>query len=150
MNYPENVSFNCSKCGLCCGDTSKKTRHVLLPLVDAQRIAAITNQPIDNFADPVSGKEQYVYEMKKIAKGKCIFLRDNKCTIYENRPLICRFYPFELQTNSKGVYTFAPTNECTGISSGEGKNAQRLSRRYFEDLLKLAETQLNGCSSAGS
>lgn len=150
INYPENVLFNCSKCGLCCGDTSKKTRRVLLPLLDAQRIVAITNQPIGTFADAVSGKEPYVYEMKKDAKGQCMFLKDNECTIYENRPLICRFYPFELQTNSAGVYTFVPTDECPGISSCEGKTVKRLGRRYFEDLLKLAEAQLNdGCSSTG-
>ena len=42
-------------------------------------------------------KDSYSYEMKKNKKGKCFFLKENQCCIYEFRPIICRFYPFELK-----------------------------------------------------
>lgn len=33
----------------------------------------------------------------------CSFLKDNLCTIYEQRPWICRTYPFFLERNNLGV-----------------------------------------------
>ena len=30
FTHPANLRFECSRCGLCCGDTAQKTRHILL------------------------------------------------------------------------------------------------------------------------
>ncbi len=146
IDFPEHVRFNCSKCGLCCGDTSSRIRHVLLSLSDAREISETANRAISDFASPVDGKEPYMFEMKKTAKGKCVFLENNECRIYEVRPLICRFYPFELKTREPGVYSFTATDECPGVSSAKGEATKVLEEGFFEALLKLANARLNGCS----
>jgi Fe-S-cluster containining protein len=97
-----------------------------------------TGLPIQQFAEPIRGKEPYVYEMKKSTYGKCLFLKDNRCTNYEHRPLICRFYPFELKpSQDKEGYVFGVTFECPTI--GKGK---MFDRKDFEDLFRLAEERL--------
>lgn len=74
--------------------------------------------------------------------GMCIFLVDNKCTIYEQRPLICRFYPFELTTDEKGTFVFKETDECPVIRSNDGVETSELDEQFFCELLKLASREL--------
>jgi Fe-S-cluster containining protein len=75
--------------------------------------------------------------MKKTAEnGKCVFLEKNRCTIYSLRPLICRFYPFELKIVANGKHKFLYTEECPSI--GKGKT---LNKNYFDELFQLARTK---------
>jgi Fe-S-cluster containining protein len=137
FEYPATVRFHCTKCGICCGDTKEKTRHILLLNAEAEQIAKATAQPISAFARKIKNKTPYVYEMKKTAeKGKCVFLKNNRCTIYPLRPLICRFYPFELKTSQDGKYQFFFTEECPGINTG-----RKLSEVYFRKMLRLAQAK---------
>jgi Fe-S-cluster containining protein len=106
--------------------------------IETRRISEVTAKPVEEFSKKTEGREPYVYEMKKTNKGgKCVFLKENLCTIYAIRPLICRFYPFELKTQKNGKYVFTDTAECPGI--GKGKRLQKV---YFENLLQ----QLNALS----
>lgn len=135
--YPANVSFECNGCGLCCGDTKDKTRHILMLVSEANAISDLTALPKEKFATPTD-EAPYVYEMKKPTEGKCFFLKNNQCTIYPHRPLICRFYPFELKFDEeKNTYTFSYTLECPAI--GKGKTYRRMD---FEELFQLARQRL--------
>ncbi len=136
--HPVNLRFECNRCGLCCSDTNQKTRRILLLKSEAEKIAAQTSQPITGFCGEVDGKFPYVYEMKKPSEGRCVFLKNNQCTIYPLRPLICMFYPFELKFNDdKESYAFEFTVECPGI--GEGK---LLDEADFQRLFDLAQERL--------
>jgi Fe-S-cluster containining protein len=116
--YPRNIRFKCLKCGICCGNTQERTRHVLLLDEEANEIAKATNQPIAEFAIEIEKRAPYRYEMKKTKEdGKCVFLKENRCVIYSKRPIICRFYPFGF-TNHKQQKTFYYTKECPGIGKG--------------------------------
>jgi len=104
---------------------------------EANSISTQTCLPIEKFAQAAE-KAPYVYEMKKPTEGKCFFLKNNQCTIYPHRPLICHFYPFELKFDTeKGHHIFSFTLECPTI--GKGKT---LSRVYFEELFRLAQEKL--------
>ena len=137
FEYPAAVRFRCIKCGTCCGNTQERIRHVLLLSTETEQIAAATSQPISEFAVKVEGKVPYSYEMKKTAEdGKCVFLKKNHCTIYSLRPLICRFYPFELKIAANQKHEFLYTDECPGISKGK-----MLGKNYFRKLFQLARTK---------
>ena len=143
FHYPADICFACSKCGLCCGDTPTNKRHVLLLRSDVDRIATETNREISTFASEVYGKKPYLYEMHKNVDGKCVFLQENKCTLYAVRPLICRFYPFELTSDQKGFCTFRVTDECPGVCPGTIGVGEKLAEGYFRALLELARVELN-------
>ena len=148
FNYPVALRFECTGCGICCGDTQEKTRHILLLSTEAEQIAKLTSQQIQGFAEKIKGKAPYVYEMKKtIENGKCVFLTKNHCNIYQLRPLICRFYPFELTTAPNCKYIFGYTKECPSIGRG-----RTLSKDYFNDLFQMARTKTNNynCSSTSA
>lgn len=117
---PNNIKFECNGCGLCCGDTEFKTRCILLLEAEAKKIANHTSKRISEFAAETKTIFPYVYEMKKTKDCKCVFLKDNKCSIYELRPLICMFYPFELKFDKKnGLHHFDFTLECPGLNEGK-------------------------------
>jgi Fe-S-cluster containining protein len=105
---------------------------------DARTISEAVLKPVKAFAIETRDHGPYVYEMRKTrGEGKCIFLEGTDCSIYAGRPLVCRFYPFELVTMKDGKPRFFCTGECPGI--GKGK---RLEREYFENLFKRAYDQL--------
>ena len=62
----------------------------------------------------------------------CVFLSGNRCTIYEDRPLICRFYPFTMFKDDN--YMFDVDRSCEGI--GEDKV---VNKEYFIKLIQEAK-----------
>jgi len=84
---------------------------------------------LDKFAEKIEGFEPYIYQMRKTEDGKCIFPKDDLCSIYQIRPLICRFYPFQLKNLGNNRYAFTYTDECSGIGKGP-----QLKRDFFERL----------------
>ncbi len=143
FSYPQDVRFVCDHCGICCGDTARKTRHVLLLKADAECIVMHTKQAVEGFARATEGKEPYVYEMLKNAEtGKCVFHRGNGCAVYSVRPLICRFYPFSLSAEN-GAHVFRVTDECPFVSySDSAEEREMLSYSYFKRLFELACVEL--------
>ena len=131
FDYPKNVRFKCERCALCCGDTKDRVRSILLLRIEAERISQKTLKSVDDFAEKIEGFEPYVYRMKKTNDGKCVFLKGNLCSIYQIRPLICMFYPFEFKEVGSNRYIFVYTDECPAIGNGP-----KLKRGYFERLFK--------------
>jgi len=100
--------------------------------VEAERISDETSMVIEEFAEKIRGHEPYVYVVRKRTDGKCVFLDNNSlCTVYQVRPLVCRFYPFELKDLGNDEYVFAYTRECPCIGNGP-----ELRRSHFEKLFK--------------
>jgi Fe-S-cluster containining protein len=129
FEYPKRARFECVKCALCCGDTEDKVRAILLLKSEACSILERTLMGIHEFAEEIQSREPYVYRMRKTENGKCIFLKENSCSIYQIRPLICRFYPFQLKSVANNEYAFTYTEECLGIGKGP-----QLKRDFFERL----------------
>ncbi|MCL1970196.1 MAG: YkgJ family cysteine cluster protein [Candidatus Bathyarchaeota archaeon] len=138
FTYPRNLKFECNKCTLCCGNTKEKTRHVIILENEADEIQKQTNININDFCFEITNQQPYRYEMKKQQDEKCFFLKDDTCSIYSFRPLICRFYPFELKFDEKQqTYIFTATTECPAVNHGK-----RLNQIYFKTLFWLAEEKM--------
>ena len=41
-------------------------------------------------------KETGLFAMKQTREGKCRYLVGNRCSVYKNRPLVCRAFPIEM------------------------------------------------------
>ena len=128
FRYPEHVRYHCEKCARCCGDTDNRVRSILLLKSDVIRIAEETALRPAAFAEKVAGCAPYRSRMTKTSDGRCVFLQKTACSIYPIRPLICRFYPFQLHPTPHG-YVFEYTDECPGIGNGP-----RLPRAFFTAL----------------
>jgi Fe-S-cluster containining protein len=124
------VRFQCTECGNCCKDQPGVERRILLTKDDYSRIRKLKGN--GDFASR-NNSERYPHIMKKLG-GECVFLKENKCTIYEKRPLICQFYPFSLRSEDE-KYVFGLDDKCEGLHTGN-----ILDRKHFLSLLAKART----------
>jgi Fe-S-cluster containining protein len=143
FQYPKHLRFICEKCTLCCGDTREKVRLILLLKTEAERISKRTLKSIDEFAEKIEGFEPYFFRMKKTIEGKCVFLRDTSCIIYETRPLICRFYPFQLKNLGNNRYVFSYTSECPSIGKGPWLRRSFFEKLFTESTILMVEDARN-------
>ena len=87
-------------------------------------------------------KNDNLLRIKK-KNGKCFFLKNGKCKIYEVRPKICRIYPYwciKLISGRIKVIEHDSNSSCTicnvnKITKDEEKNIKKI----FNDILKEAE-----------
>lgn len=137
FKYPQGVHFRCEKCGLCCGDTLCKSRNILLLEREITRIAERTSKAAVEFSEKVVNEGHFTHRMKK-SNGSCVFLKENLCSIYDTRPIICRFYPFSLNNVQGNTFVFSSTNECPGVGNGPV-----LQKSYFKQLFAEFKEAMN-------
>jgi Fe-S-cluster containining protein len=131
LTYPKKLSWCCLKCGKCCKNTQSKDRCILLLPSDIERIGLKEDfyHELNNNNKPFIGKMRMV-------DNNCIFLRENTCSVYENRALLCRTYPFYIK-KSKGKYIIKYDPACPGI----GKDGY-IQKSYFVELLKYCISKM--------
>lgn len=100
--------FVCNNCGLCC--SGDKGIQVNLTLGDIYRICEHELMTIDQFfkdqryaglrpfGDP---RTPGIFDIDIGLNMPCKFRKDNKCMVYEARPLNCRLFPYWLLLRAK-------------------------------------------------
>ncbi|ACL17396.1 YkgJ family cysteine cluster protein [Methanosphaerula palustris] len=93
------VGFACDNCGRCC--THAFNDHVFLldrdtAVVKAIDPLALVPAPYFDFCDQHGRFYVGGYALKTRPDGTCVFLSNNRCTIYDRRFSICRVYPYML------------------------------------------------------
>lgn len=130
--YQNGLRFECTACGNCCTNSSG---YVELNEVEAVKIADYLSLTEDEFVNQfLEAKEDNRWHLNSLTNGDCVFLTDNRCTIYPVRPLQCRTFPFWSE-NVKSAYRWKlTTQECPGINQG-----RLYSREEIEKILKEEE-----------
>lgn len=95
----KELGFRCELCARCC--TKEFNDHVFLLDADLAVIRqidpdAIVPAPYYEFCDQKGRFYVSGYALKTKPDGSCIFLENKRCKIYDNRPMICRVYPYML------------------------------------------------------
>ncbi len=130
--YNEGLNFKCTGCGQCC---TGAPGYVWITDDDIKKIAAHLNLTIEDF------KGQYVRNVDGLksliekSNFDCIFLKENKCTIYHLRPAQCRTYPWWpgiLESKERWLQT---ARHCEGIDP----NAPKVPFEEIETNRKIYE-----------
>lgn len=142
-----DVGFECDFCGKCCTRTFND--HVYLLKEDAARMTqidsdAVIPSPYFDFCDQdgrfyVSG---YSLKTKNDDVGSCIFLENNRCKIYDLRPLICRVYPYMIhrETDDSGLYDW---REISGLNE-HGLYGAEINDEDAADIFELTKKYESG------
>lgn len=106
-------TIDCLSCANCCKTTSPIFRDI-----DIKRIAKKFRVSEAKFIDSYLRVDEDNDYVLQTAPCPFLDLSDNKCTIYEDRPLACREYP---HTNRKNMYqildlTLKNTEICPAVS----------------------------------
>ncbi|MBS7623393.1 YkgJ family cysteine cluster protein [Candidatus Bathyarchaeota archaeon] len=135
ISYPTLVNWRCLRCSICCRDTPRHPRRIRLLLKEAIEISRKTGIPVEQFARKAQD-QRYPYEMRK-RYGSCLFLEGRYCRLYDYRPLVCRFYPFEMESDGSTLKILFAGEACPG--SGRG---QPLGEHFFRRLATHAIERL--------
>ncbi len=150
------MKFKCSGCATCCktlgqGEEKKSKQDGFVRILDAKglplfcweheklkKLAAEKGLKADFRPSAVIfDKAGKAFIISYVLKGPlCPFLKDNKCIIYEDRPLRCRAYP--LEANTSGSKTQWSTHICPELA-GKTRGADMLFTESAENALKEAE-----------
>jgi len=102
---------------------------------EVKSIVQTTGLGYPEFAQQISGMNSYKYKMKK-RNGKCVFLKDGACRVYDARPLVCQFYPFAVRKYN-GDTIVDVSEDCPGIGLGSAVSQgdfQRMTEVAFKKL----------------
>ena len=112
------IGFRCSRCGDCCRDGESGTVRVLVGPAEIRRISAASGLGWDDLAEPypewieVGGGAYFTFAWGLRRRGgEGSLLTPQGCSVYADRPRICRTYPFMLD----GENLIA--SECPGLGT---------------------------------
>ncbi len=154
----EKIRFTCQKCGKCCG------AEVIVSYADVYRLSEDERirEEILKKHQPRQAKGNLVYSTNSLMgvreRYPCCFLKDNKCTVYTLRPLICRIFPFLVlpeEVKPKRPYKIIATRKteegevfhlaiiglnCPGLGVGEEVDFDKLFEIGIEEYENFKDT----------
>ena len=75
--------------------------------------------------------------------GECIFLKENKCSVYKARPIQCRTWPFWSENMNTKAWNNDVVNFCPGIGKGKVISKEKIEKIIKIDLANDAEIEKN-------
>lgn len=116
LGLEDTIQFRCKACGKCC----KHREDVLLTPYDLFRIArALVRTPleiIERYCVVYDGSDSHLPIVKidpVPPNNACPFLRNRKCIVHKDKPLVCAVYPLARATDSDGpFYVLKPDVKC--------------------------------------
>jgi len=95
----KEVGFECDMCAKCC--TSEFNDHIFVLDQELPRIRNLSSDvlkpaPYFEFCDNNGTFYVSGYALRTKEDGSCMFLEGGRCRIYEDRPMICKLYPYML------------------------------------------------------
>jgi Fe-S-cluster containining protein len=114
--YRSGLRFQCTECGKCC---TGGPGFVWVNDNEMKGMAASLNISLELFKRKYTRQRDNRYALleKKAQNGDhdCIFLKDKRCQVYQNRPLQCRTYPWWPENLNSPESWQGAAQECEGI-----------------------------------
>ena len=131
--YTDGLRFSCQRCSRCCRHTPG---YVFLSHKDVDRMSGGLGMEPQTFLAQYT-REVAIGPMKRVSLREkenidCIFWEGDGCSVYENRPLQCRSFPFWSSCLSTKESWDGFSAGCPGIGKGELH-----SRETIEQWLRL-------------
>jgi uncharacterized protein len=129
--FAEGLRFSCTRCGACCkhvgqgiGLVQSDLKRLGIEGVDCTKV----KHPV--FAGRITS-----------SSGSCYLLTDSsECKIYQDRPLVCRLYPFYISYGGDGSMQLS-VDHCPGVNSDNAELVDKnyISRELLPSLLDDSE-----------
>ncbi|MEK6554170.1 MAG: YkgJ family cysteine cluster protein [Bdellovibrionota bacterium] len=133
--WSEGVQFECQGSGKCC--TSRgEYGYVFFSIEDRQRAAKLLKITEVQFREQYCQKVDGAYALKDPADKNpdCIFLKSNRCSIYEGRPTQCRTWPFWPEVMSAKAWNKGVAEYCPGVGKGKVISADVIRATLAEQI----------------
>lgn len=123
--YQNGLRFSCTRCGNCCR-THGDYAHIYLADADVEAIAAELGLACGDFRRRYCAEEDGWTTLKSPGPA-CPFLgEDNRCNVYEVRPMQCRTWPFWDENLERRRWEGPVRATCPGIGTGRRHSAEEI------------------------
>jgi len=98
----ENVGFECTDCGECC--TAGESSLAVTVFPDERRALGDTAGLSAEEAtepSPFAETETFEWTVRRDGCGNCYFYDGAGCSVYSDRPHVCKTYPFRIELNGE-------------------------------------------------
>jgi hypothetical protein len=129
--HPTVTQKVCESCADCCSDqvpfTKREFKYYKKKYKNLMKGTVL-----------VPHSEKHFYIQKKRRDSKCVFLKDNLCQIYEDRPLICQLYGVSplSQCGLEGLTVCPDRSERNRLSKIGRAKSQKFTLAMIEKLSK--------------
>ena len=140
MDIEKGIRFECQGSGNCC--VSRGTYgFVYLSQKDIKTLSIGFKTTEQNFVKNYCQKTDGFIHLKELKKnnGNCIFLKENKCTVYKSRPIQCRTWPFWPENMNTKTWNNDIAKNCPGVGKGKVKTKKEILKQVQIDI----ENELN-------
>lgn len=113
--YKDGLRFTCTGCGKCC---TGNPGYVWVTVEEMGAMAKVLGISIDEFKRKYIRQRDNRYSLVEMKHRNydCVFLRDNKCLVYQARPNQCRTFPWWKENlHCKESWEIA-SRSCEGIN----------------------------------
>ncbi len=117
--YHEGLRFKCTGCGECC---TAAPGYVWVSPEEIQALAARLNISEDLFIRRYTRRIGNRIALTEDRKSfDCVFLKDKKCEVYNERPQQCRTFPWWRENLSTRTAWKEAAQYCEGINHPDGE-----------------------------
>lgn len=127
----------------CCCNCESIDMPILLPF-EAKKISVKSRMKLEDFASKLTAN---LYQMKRLdddEKKGCIFFQNNRCSIYQDRPIDCRLFPFDFKEFDGEYWVIYYDQICSAIPTD--LDEIKMCAHTMRPLLELASPYLSECS----
>lgn len=127
----------------CCCNCEEIDMPILLPF-EVETISRITKRSVADFAKKLT---THLYQMRRTdddEKKGCIFFENNRCSIYENRPLDCRLFPFDFKEIDGDYWVIYYDTVCKAIPTD--RDEIDMCAHNMRPILEIIMPYMSECS----
>jgi uncharacterized protein len=113
--YKNGLHFQCTGCGKCCTGCPG---YVWVTLDEICAMAALLDLSVEEFSRRYLRQRDGRYALVELKSHNydCVFLKDEKCQIYQVRPRQCRTFPWWKENLSSEQSWKETAERCEGIN----------------------------------
>jgi Fe-S-cluster containining protein len=113
--YKEGLAFACTQCGKCC---TGEPGYVWVSDEEITQMADFLKISLADFRRLYLRRlhNRYLLVEKKSQNHSCVFFKENKCSVYQARPIQCRTYPFWPENVASKESWQEAARHCEGIN----------------------------------
>ena len=131
--YAEGIRFGCTGCGGCCKSHGEYS-YVYVSDEEAAGMASILGISVEAFdAKYALWQKEDGQRHLRFVNGACPFLKDNRCEVYESRPVQCRTWPFWRRNLKPGVWKEEIAPFTPGVGQGRLYSSEEIEALARED-----------------
>ena len=124
IQIDESFKFECAMCGNCCRN---RKDPILVTGLDifriAQALGTTTEKVIAEKLEGYLGDTSHlpVFVLKERLDGSCSLLRQGRCTVHKNKPIVCAMHPLGRMYNVQegSFHYFVSPGRCKGRADSE-------------------------------